>query len=146
MTAPVRRKNAQPERAIHLAVLAYLRLTLPGAVIHHSPQELGLSGPEVARAIAKAKHMGMVVGFPDIVCFWRREVWAFEVKAEGGRLSEAQSAVGKMLEANGARWAVVRSVADAEEAVREWRGALAGAGEWPWHPPHSAAVAREERP
>jgi Holliday junction resolvase len=26
------------------------------------------------------------------------------------------------------------------------RPAHASAGEWPWHPPHSAAVAREERP
>lgn len=120
MSAPA--KRAQPERLIHLAVLDYLRLALPGALIHHSPAEVGITGPEIARAIAKAKHMGMVVGYPDLTAFWRGQFWAFECKAEGGRPSDAQTAVGAVIEANGGRWAVVRSVDDVAEAIREWRG------------------------
>jgi len=105
-------------------VLDYLRLALPGALIHHSPQELGLSGPEVARQIARSKHLGMVVGYPDLVVLWRGQPWYFEVKSEGGRLTDAQRAVGRIIEEQGGRFAVVRSVDDAAECVREWRGDL----------------------
>ena len=64
-------KRIDREGPIHKAVLAYLRMRLPGAVIHHSPNETDMRGPTVARMIAKQKSLGMVVGFPDIVAFWR---------------------------------------------------------------------------
>lgn len=120
-----RQRRPQPkqrdlEGPIHRAVMSYLRLTLRGAVIHHSPNEVGVKGKDIARAIAKAKHNGMVVGFPDIIIIWRGRIWTFEVKAPGRKPTEEQEQVGVRIIAQGGRWAVVRSVDDAAALVREW--------------------------
>ena len=117
-------KNASPERKVHLAVLDYLRLALPGALIHHSPNGIGLTGPDAARQTAKVRHMGAVSGFPDLMVWWRGQFWCFEVKAEGNKASDLQAAVGQVIEENGGKWAVVRSVLDAEDCIREWRGEI----------------------
>jgi hypothetical protein len=114
-------KRRDREGPIHRAVIAYLRLALPGAVIHHSPNEVGVKGRDIARAIAKAKHNGMIVGFPDIIVIWAGNVWTFEVKAAGNYPSDDQCEVGRMIRAQGGKWAVVRSVDDAAEAVSQWR-------------------------
>lgn len=112
--------RVEREMPIHLAVLQYLRLRFPGAVIHHSPNEASLKGPAVARMIAKNRNMGMVKGFPDLLVLDDGEVMGFEVKAEGGRLTDSQKDVGEQFAANGCRWAVVRSVVDVEECLAEW--------------------------
>lgn len=108
------------ELPIHRAVLHYLKLALPGAVIHHSAQNLGVTGPAIARAVALSKSMGMCVGFPDLLVIWRGRVMGFEVKAEGGTTSETQRAVGAAFGDNGARWAVVRSIDDVRDCLADW--------------------------
>lgn len=109
------------EGPIHRAILTYLRLTLPKAVVHHSANEVSLSGPAVARAIAKAKWNGMLVGFPDIlVIALGAPPMTFEVKAPGGHPSDAQKAVGAALQAAGARWAVVYGIGDVTACLQEW--------------------------
>ena len=118
---PPQPKRRDREGPIHRAVIAYLRLALPGAVIHHSPNEVGVRGRDIARAIAKAKHNGMIVGFPDIIVIWAGDVWTFEVKAPGNYPTDDQCEVGRMIRAQGGKWAVVRSVDDAAEAVSQWR-------------------------
>ena len=115
-----RRQHIERERPIHLAILAYLRFALPGAAIHHSAQGLDMSGGNVARQVAKAKHMGMMTGWPDIEAFYKGRAMFFEVKAEGGVLSDAQRAVSNLLVSNGAAWAMVRSVDDARDALALW--------------------------
>jgi len=77
------------EGPVHRAVLAYLSLMFPGAVIHHSPNEFGMAGAAVARQIAKHKSLGMVPGWPDLVAMTFHGPLFFEVKAEGG-LTDAQ--------------------------------------------------------
>lgn len=116
------------ERPIHLAILKYLRLQYPDALIHHSANEVDLRSKDVARAIAKSKHMGMVPGFPDLLVIWRAYVWGFEVKAEGNYATKSQKDVGTLMENNGAKWAVVRSVDDVKECIAEWtkRGPIQG--------------------
>ena len=109
--------NASPERRIHLAVLGYLRLRLPDAAIHHSANEIGLAGKAVARQIAKAKHMGMMVGFPDLMVLWRGQALFFEVKAPGNYPTEAQKAAHELLTANGAQ---CTSSALSERWRRSW--------------------------
>ena len=109
-----------PERSIHLAVLGYLRAVLPGALVHHAAQGLDIPGPAAARAVAKAKHMGMLPGWPDLEVLHRGRFLAFEVKAEGGRLSPAQSDVRAAMEAQGVPYAVVRSIDDVREALVDW--------------------------
>lgn len=116
------RKWTDLEGPIHQAVLHYLHLALPGAIIHHSPNETSLKGPAVARMIAKQKNMGMRPGFPDLLVMWRGFTWGFEVKAgKGGRLSDAQKDMQKAFQTNGFQYAVVRSVDDARDCVEGWR-------------------------
>jgi len=117
-------KRASPERAIHLAVLVYLRRVLPAAITHHSAQGLDVSGVgpgnAIARAVAKAKCMGMVTGFPDLILLHRGRAYGLEIKAEGGRMSPAQKAVQADFAAAGVPYAVVRSVDDARDALADW--------------------------
>ena len=110
------------EGQVHMAVLAYLRLRFPRALIHHSANETGLRGQAVARQIAKQKRMGMAPGFPDLVVLHDGEAMFFEIKAEGGRETDAQKAVREHLTAQGFRAAVVRSVQDVEECLEHWFG------------------------
>jgi hypothetical protein len=110
------------EAPIHKAILQYLRYALPGAWVMHPANELAMAGRPVARAIAqkKAKSLGMVPGAPDIIALWHGNLWAFEVKAPKGRVSEPQAAVGAHIEQMGGRWAVVRSVDEAAACVAAW--------------------------
>lgn len=119
-TADKARSN--PEALIHKAILEWLRLTYPRAVIHHSPNEIGMAGSDEARGREKRRRaaMGTLPGFPDLIMIHAGRVYAFEVKAPKNYPDDAQKAVGEALEMNGARWAVVRSIDDVEAAMRGW--------------------------
>ena len=110
------------EAQIHKAILQYLEVALPKAVIHHSPNEVDVRGPDVARAIVKARGMGTRKGFPDLVVFPFAHVGPifFEVKAKRGALTLEQSAMIERLAALGYKAAVVRSVDDVVDRLSEW--------------------------
>lgn len=111
------------ELPVHRSILQYLRLALPDAVTHHSPQNLGVGQGKdraIARAVALAKDMGMLVGWPDLITVHEGRLLAWEVKADGGTTSEAQKAVGAALQAAGAHWAVVRGIEDVRECLDSW--------------------------
>lgn len=110
------------EAQIHKAILQYLRLALPKAVIHHSANEVALSGADVARAIGKAKGLGMAKGFPDLIVLPFAHIGPlfFEVKTAKGKLTETQAAMLQRLDALGYRVAVVRSVQDVVDRLTEW--------------------------
>jgi hypothetical protein len=117
-------KRTDREGPIHMACLHYLQLALSGAAIHHSANEMDIGGDPRAKAIAqsKAKAKGMRPGWPDIEVIWRGHFWTFEVKAEGNYATKQQRECGADIEKNGGKWAVVRSVDDVAECLREWRG------------------------
>ena len=46
-----------------------------------------------------------------------------EVKPPGEHPTEAQVEIGKRIIANGGKWTVVRSIDDAQAALKEWRAA-----------------------
>ena len=115
-----RAKPVDREGPIHRSILRYLRTALPGAVIHHSPNETKWRSEKAMRVVAKAKANGTLPGFPDLLVIWRGYVLGFEVKAEGGKLSKTQHAVGADMIANGARWSVVRSIDEVAEYLRNW--------------------------
>lgn len=114
--------NRDIEGPIHRAILAFLRLRFPKALIHHSANEMGLQGQDVARQIAKAKHNGMLPGFPDIMMITGAgPAIFFEVKAPGGRLTQAQQDVHDQLRALGQLVAVVRSIDEVQAQLDQWR-------------------------
>jgi len=114
-------KRVDHEGPVHRACLQYLETVLQGAIVHHSANEVPLRGKNVAGAIEKAKAMGMKPGYPDLIAHYRGWTLAFEVKAEGGRMSPAQKATQGQFEAQGIPYAVVRSVDDVREALTDWR-------------------------
>lgn len=113
-------KRTDREGPIHRACLQYLETALPGAIVHHSANEVPLKGKNVARALAKAKWNGMKPGYPDLICHYRGRTLAFEVKAEGGRMSEPQKAMQAAFGDHDVPYAVVRSTQDVREALIEW--------------------------
>ena len=113
------------ERPIQRAVVAYLRYALPDAIVHHSVNEQALSGRDrrgAAIAMHNAKLDGMSPGFPDVIVLpWAHmPVMLFEVKSEGGRLTQGQRATHEHLRTLGHKIAVVRSVDDVREALADW--------------------------
>ena len=121
MTIYPRRKHRDLENPIQRAIVAYLRMAIPGnPIVHHSPNEVGMSGDEIARQIAKHKHNGMVSGFPDLVLICNAGVAFFEVKTAKGVTSEAQRTVHADLSRMGHRIAVVRSIDDVRAALDAW--------------------------
>ena len=101
-----------PEMHIHNSIVDWLRLKLPKALVHHSPNEFGMSGREVARQVAKHKRMGMFVGFPDLVVLDKGRLVGLEVKAGKNRQSAAQKDAEKAFQENLAEYHVVRSIDD----------------------------------
>lgn len=111
-------KNTDREGPIHLAILNYLRMKYPRALVHHSPNANTMRGKDVARLIAKNKHMGMLPGFPDLIMLHHGTFYAFEVKAPGNKPQDNQLEVGAAIEANGGCFAIVRSIDDVIEAMQ----------------------------
>lgn len=117
--APVRYRR-DLEGPIHRAIVELLELVLPGdAIFHHSPNELDMAGPEAARQIAKAKGLGMRPGWGDLEILWRGRFYMLEVKADTSQ-STAQKQVESAVIRAGGLYRVVRSVGDAEEALKTW--------------------------
>ncbi len=113
-------KRVDREGKIHRAILDYLRITLPGAVIHHPANEVDAKGKNIARAIAKNKWNGMLPGYPDLICHYQGRTFLFEVKAPGNYLTNTQRAVRDSLEANGIPIAMVRSIDEVADYLDAW--------------------------
>jgi hypothetical protein len=110
------------ETPVQVAIVNYLRLALPHAIIHHSANEGVRGGKRGMIDGLKKRKMGQIAGFPDIVVFsWSHmPVMFFEVKAEGNYADKTQREVHAKLEALGYRVAVVRSIDDVKERLTAW--------------------------
>lgn len=106
-----------PEADVQRAVVAALRVALPGAVIHHSPNEHRAGGVAARRVQGIRVGMGVCPGWPDLVVLAQGRVLFLEVKAAGGRLRPEQAAFRDRVRAEGHGWALVRSVDEALEAA-----------------------------
>lgn len=110
------------ESPVQRAIVAWLRLALPGALVHHARNEINQRGGGIARELAQAAAKGAVAGFPDLIVLPFAHVGPLflEVKAAGGYASAAQKDVHGRLRALGYRVAVVRSIDDVREALAGW--------------------------
>ena len=115
-----RAKRINHEGPIHRAILAMLDRLLPDdAVVHHSPNEVDMQGPKVARAIAKARGLGTQKGWPDIEIIWRGRVYFIEVKAPKGTVQDSQARCHAILAVAGCPVIIARSADEAEAALRD---------------------------
>ena len=82
-----RRRRASPERQIHCAVVEHLRLRAKPGVLWTHPAN-GERRDKITGA--KLKRMGVLAGAADLLLWHNGHAFALELKAPGGRLSEAQ--------------------------------------------------------
>lgn len=110
------------ESPVQIAIVNYLRLALPGALIHHAKGEVNRGGVTFMREQAKANRKGALKGFPDLVVLPFAHIGPlfFEVKAEGNYADKTQKEVHAKLEALGYRVAVVRSIDDVKDRLTSW--------------------------
>lgn len=114
-------KRTDKEGPIHRSIVNWLRLVLPdGCIVHHSANEGVRGGSKGAFDGSRRKAMGQVAGWPDITIVTFVGVFFIEVKAEGGRLTDAQKDLHSKLGHLGYGVAVARSIDDARECLNEW--------------------------
>lgn len=107
------------EELIHKAIVQYLKLA--GAAHHFYWLHVPNGGSRNKIEAANLKRMGVIPGVADlmIVPEGGRAHW-LEVKSETGKQSPAQKAFAATMEALGSPYAVVRSVDEAEAALKGW--------------------------
>lgn len=115
-----KRRVRDAEGPIQRAILAYFRQTLPhGFLIQHTANR-----PRSRVQGGKEKALGAVKGWPDLAIYgparFGSTVWFAEIKAPGGRVSDAQRDVHDRLLGLGFNVRILRSVEDARKAVSDW--------------------------
>ena len=115
------RRN-QPEAALQHSVIQHLTWRArPGAFFFYLP--LGGYRTCVEGAILKA--IGTVAGVPDIICIFQGRVYALELKAGRGRLTDVQRVVQERLREAGANVAITHGIDHALRVLEGW-GLLRG--------------------
>lgn len=109
------------EKDIQRDVIRYLHARgLTTAAVPNGAMLAG-DGRSRARQMNMLKATGLRPGFPDLIILWPLGGVGFmEIKREGGRQSEGQIHWQGCLEFIGHRYAIVRSIEDAEETLKEW--------------------------
>ena len=123
-----RQQRRDVETPIHVSIYEFLRaVMLPGSIIHHSPNEIGVALDEKHRIIliSNWKRMGMMPGFPDLLVIAAQRdkpplTFFIEVKADT-ELSQAQKDFREMARNLGLPYCIARSVQDVEDFL-EWEG------------------------
>lgn len=112
----------RPEQAIQKAVFEHIRQRgMPGLVAWHTPN--GGHRKPIEAAILKS--MGVRAGVSDVICVHKGKIYAMELKAPGGRATEAQLKFLSDIDAAGAFTAMPASL-DAALATLEAWGLLRG--------------------
>ena len=119
-------KRAPPrdlETPIHISIVEFLDLVLPEPL---KALHFANGGKRGKREAGRLRAMGVKAGAADIIILgWMKSgvpsfIW-FEVKSDEGSLSQSQKDWRDWCAAIGAPWFLVRSIADAEDALK-WLG------------------------
>jgi hypothetical protein len=116
------RRRAPPEQIVHKSIVAHLKARGAPDVVFLHPANGGARSP-VEGAILKS--MGVVPGAPDLLLFHRARngdarAFALELKAEDGRLSEAQAEMLRRLAGAGVITAVCHGIDCALKQLEDW--------------------------
>lgn len=79
----------RPEQTLQRACVQWFRMQYPKGIIHHSPN--GGKRSKVEASIFKG--LGVLAGFPDLICIYRGRIVFVELKADNGTLSHNQEDV-----------------------------------------------------
>jgi hypothetical protein len=111
-------RRARPEDQIQRAVFDHLRVRSAPATYAFAVPNGGLR-PRVEAAIMAG--LGLHAGTPDIVIIRDGHAYALELKAPGGRLSEAQISAQEALRAAGAAVATCYGLDAAIKQLEDWQ-------------------------
>jgi hypothetical protein len=117
MTA-ARHRRHRPEDAIQRAIMQHYRQRAAPGVFMFAVPNGGFRRP-VEAAILKAT--GTVAGVPDTIWIKDGQVFALELKAEGGRPTEAQLATIAAMEAAGAYCCIAEGLDRAIAVLESWQ-------------------------
>ena len=107
----------RPEQQYQRAVIQHIAWRArPGVFAFHVPN--GGWRSRVEGAILKA--IGTVAGVPDIICIFEGRVYALELKAARGRLTDVQRVVHERLREAGAHVAVAHGIDEALAWLEAW--------------------------
>lgn len=113
----------RPEQKIHKAVVGHLRIRgVPGVVWWHAP--MGIHAASKAQG-AIMKSLGARAGVSDLVLVHQGKIYALELKAPGGRLTEKQLEFLADIERAGAFTCVAVGIDQALKTLEAW-GLLRG--------------------
>lgn len=108
----------RPEDQIQRAVIAHLRARAwPDCVFFH----VGNGGARQKIEARIMKGLGVVAGVPDLLLFRGGHAFAMEIKAEGGRLSEAQMDMIARLDRAGVFTAVCHGLDRCLAVLESWQ-------------------------
>lgn len=104
------------EQDVQRSIVDYLRVVVPGAITFAIPNSSRRAvGGRAGNAVP-----GLLPGIPDLCMVKGPRCYFIEVKAEKGKLSDAQSAMLQRMTMLGVSWVVVRSVEDMRAALSMW--------------------------
>lgn len=83
-------------------------------LLWHTPN----GGKRSKREAARLKYMGVVPGIPDLSFLWRGRLYAFELKVEGGELSEEQENIRDLWREHGVEIREVRQFEAFQQEIR----------------------------
>lgn len=107
----------RPEQEIHKAVVAHLNWrAMPGVFFFHPAN--GGRRSKVEGAIFKG--LGVKSGVPDLIIFYRSQIFGLEIKASKGRLSPSQRDCIDAMEVAGARTAIAHGLDEALITLECW--------------------------
>jgi hypothetical protein len=110
-------RRANPEQAIQKAVFQHIRARgVPGLVAFHVPNG-GQRNPVEASIF---KGLGVRAGVADIIAIHQGKIYALELKAEGGKATEAQIQFLGDVERAGAYTAIPRGLDAALATLESW--------------------------
>ena len=126
-----RRSIKRPEQEIQRAVIQHLRQRgMPGIVYWHTPNGAFYGGKRNGKGMAIQgsimSGLGVRAGVSDLIAVHSGKIFALELKAPGGRASDAQLQFISDIDRAGAFTALVESL-DAALATLEAWGLLRGA-------------------
>lgn len=116
-----RKKRGNPEMAVQMAIIKWLRVVMPKAMINFTKNEINQRGRAAMLEVARAKNHGVMAGWPDLTVLPYANVGVFfiEVKSKTGRVSDTQKQVHAMMEGLGYKVCVARSVDDVRAFLNE---------------------------
>jgi VRR-NUC domain len=122
-------RRQRPEQGIQKAVVAHLKARgTTGMVFLHVPN----GGARSAIEGAIFKSLGVIPGAPDLLLWHDGKSYAIELKAEDGKVTDAQVAVLNRLSAAGVYTSICHGVDRAIACLETW-GLLKGRASLPAH-------------